>query len=518
MATYYSIEQIACLAEQDIGVSKNKARTKAQLYHDAVCREMVYGYHVLATTRQIRENQIPFSLQRIRARLGRYGKPQKYWWDWLHQKFPLIKLIKIGNSIKGELSMAEPQIPIEIILANGNGKDLVKAIYQQFEELSEIHLAPLNLYSLENYILATRAESNKNQTIQRNLKQAELIFAIGKECNGKLPMVVNFSSFGRTYYKGVNLQNVHKTVRHAALGACYSVDIDSAVFNWKYSMVDFQEELTYTRELIQDKQRVRSSLAQLVFGNSSDHSIKTIKRVLTAISFGARGETRCWFKQDGEWTQGSVSEIIHSKELRDLLFNDAWMKQFMQEQDRINKFIGDNLAQAAQQGLIPEKYLKELRSERGRISRGKLISWAYQQSEQQVMRDMLTWARAEPLLQIHDGVYFKTKPDLPSMQTALRNHWPLAKLSIEQIDDYHYRNKVLDQEHLAFIRKEEFAANLGLDPRVDGVHTETAALKQYDAHSEPNWEYMMAQAFADLEPQQDPNMPDFVKQRLRISN
>ena len=412
--------------------------------------------------------------------------------------------------------MAEPQIPIDIVLASGNGKDLVSAIYSQFDPNSDLHFAPINVYSLENYCRATRMEGNKNETIQRNLRAAEIILAIARECAGRLPQVVNFSSFGRTYYKGINLQSVHKTVRHAALGACYAVDIDTSVFNWKYAMAPFQEELTYTRELIQDKDRVRRSLALLVFGNNSDYSIKTVKQVLTAISFGAKSETRCWFKRDGVWTQGSVSEIIRSKQLREQLFADPWMQNFMREQDRINKHIGDSLAQAAGNGDIPETYLKDLRSERGRISKGKLIAWAYQQNEQQVMRKIIEAARAEVLLQVHDGVYFKTKPDMPSMQTVLRAEWPIARLSIEEIDNYHYRNRELDQEHLDFIREEERKANLGLDPLVNGIHTETLSQKHFDPHSEPDWEMMMQVQYNELFPQPDSRMPEFARKRLGV--
>jgi hypothetical protein len=192
------------------------------------------------------------------------------------------------------------------------------------------------------------------------------------------------------------------------------------------------------------------------------------------------------------------------------------MQKFMQEQERINKFIGSDLAQAAQQGQIPEQYLADLKSDGGRISKGKLIAWAYQQSEQQVMSEILKWSRAETILQIHDGVYFKSKPDMPSMQTVLRQHWPIASLSIEEINSYHYRNKQLDQEHLEFIRQQEIKANLGLDPRVDGIHTEQVAIKQFDPHSEPNWSQIQAEEYARLFPQPDPNMPDFVRQRLKI--
>ena len=524
MAKYYSSQEIQNLAHlHELPCKYTNLDTKTQDYHRAVFDEIVYGYY-LANMDQINNNTVPFSITRIRKRLGRYGKGGKgYWWDWLHQNFPLVNILSVGNSIKGVNSMAQPKdIPLDILLASGNGRDIVEALYKDFDDDADIHLAPINTYSLENYILATTAENNLNPKIQTNLKQARLILMVAKQCNNQLPQVVNYSAFGRTYYKGLNLQNVHKTVRHAALGACYSVDIDASVFNWKYAMVPFNQDLTYTRELIQDKTRVRKRLAQLVFGNTNDHSINTIKRVLTAISFGARAKTRCWFKNESnKWTQGAISEIVYSKELRELVFNDSWMKNFMNEQERINQYIGDDLARAAKNKDIPEKYLKDLKSERGRISKGKLIAWAYQQSEQQIMTEMLKWSRTEALLQVHDGVYFLTKPDMPSMQTVLQQQWPLATLSLETINNYHYRNRELDQQHLEHIRQEETLANGGTDPRTSGIHTEALAVKKYDPHAEPNWEQINSsnlmeeyyQHFPEDRPQ-DPNMPSFAKKRL----
>lgn len=515
---YYSTREISELAQQQLPDTYGNIDKKVEQYHNAVFNEILYGYY-LANTPQIKNNQIPFNITRIRKQLGRYGKPQRYWWDWLHANFPLIKIIKKGNSIQGVSSMAEPRdISLDVILAGANGKELVDALYSQFGD-DDIDVAPINMYSLENYILATTAERNLNPTIQNNLKQARMILTVARECKGKLPQVISHSAFGRTYYKGLNLQNVHKTVRHAALGACYSVDIDSSVFNWKYAMVPFQQELTYTRELIQDKKRIRRQLADLVFGNSSERSIKTVKQVLTAISFGAKSETKGWFKNtDNKWTQGAVSEIIYSRDLRDTLFNDPWMRQFMLEQERINRFIGDDLINAVNDGAIPESIQKDLRSLRGRISRGKLISWAYQQSEQQIMQKILEYSRSEILLQVHDGVYFKTKPDMPSMQTVLQDHWPLATLSIETVDNYNYINRELNQEHEEHIRKETIKANGGVDPVTTGIHTREQTIPCI--HSEPNWdEYMQKQIeeyyehFPKLRPA-DPNMPDFARKRL----
>ena len=516
MAYYYPIEHIADHARQTLPCTHTNVEDKAAQYQDAVVKELYYGYF-LASMDQINANQLPFNITRLRKSLGRYGKGGSgRWWDWMHQNYPIVKVIKKGTSIKKESSMVEVDIPLDIIFASGKGKDFVAAIYNQFDKDVQTHPVNINLRNLKNYILATAAENNPNKTIQNNLKNARMIHMIAEELGGVLPQVVSKSNFGRTYYSGPNLQNVHKTVRQAALGPCYNIDINNAVFNWKYSVVPFSDELTYTREYITDKNRIRKHLAQVVFGNSTEHSIKTIKKVLTAISFGAKSETRCWFKNDeGKWTQGAISEIIYSKDLRDQLFNDPWMAQFMREQQRMNDFIGTDLANAAKEGTIPERFLEDLRSEGGRVSKGKLIAWAYQQSEQQVMRKMLEWSRTDVLLQVHDGVYFKTKPDMPSMHTVLQEVWPLATLSIEEVSNYSYENIEHLDEHRQFIKQQELKANNGVDPVTTGIHTEQLAAKIYDPHAEPDWVSEQMKEYYEHFPEPDPNMPDFARRRLQ---
>lgn len=455
---YYNPEHIADRAKE-LPTRASTAIAKSEEYYAAVIKELRYGFF-LATMEQINRKQIPFSVSRVRTALGRYGKGGSgYWWDWLHTNFPLVHIVSKGNSIKGLNSMVTTEIPLDILLAAGDdGRSLVHAIYSQFDPDSDIHTAAINMYSLNNYIMSTQAETKykHNDTVQQNLKHARMIYMIAQQFDSTLPQVVHQSTFGRTYYRGPNLQNVHKTVRHAALGACYSVDINTSVFNWKYAVVPFNQELTYTRELIQDKARIRRTLAELVFDNAEPHTVNTIKQVLTAISFGARSESKCWYKNSSNtWTQGAISDIIRSKAHRDRLFNDPWMREFMLEQKRINDYLAEELSNSARNGEIPQRYLADLTNDRGNLNKNKLIAWAYQQSEQQVIKEMIKHSRAEVLLQVHDGLYFKTKPDCASMQTVLQDHWPLATVSVEQLDNYNYINTQSITAHKQHIDKEE---------------------------------------------------------------
>jgi len=522
MTHYYDPQQMADHARSELKCKFTDVELKAIQYQQAVINELRYGYF-LADMSQINKNQIPFNVTRIRNNIGRYGKPQKYWWDWFHKNYPMIKIIKKGNSIQGVISMVETDIPLEILRAGGNNAEYVRSIYSQFDEECEVHPVKINLRNLNNYILATTAQNSPNKTIQNNLKTAHQLYSIAQAFDGVIPQIVNHSSFGRTYYRGPNLQSVHTTVREAALGPCYNVDIDSSVFNWKYSCVAFQKELTYTEELIREKLRVRKTLALQVFGDSNKWAVDLIKKTLTAISFGAKGANSSgWYKNTaGSWTQGAISEIIKSKEKREALFADPWMVKFMDEQNRINDFIYSELVEMINQGQISENKLEDVRSQSGRIHRNKLISWAYQQSEQVLMKTLLNSEYAsEVLLQVHDGVYFKTKPNMPSLQTLLQENWPLATLSITEVDGYQYKNVEDIAQHREFIKAQEREANNGFDPVVTGIHTERLAVKQYDAHSEPDWDDYQAKQmneyyehFPEDRPA-DPNMPAFARKAL----
>lgn len=511
---YYDPQQISARAiATGISAQCTNIETKAKQYQDLVLQELRKNLVLLASSEQIQEEQIPFSIERIRKQLGRYGKPQKYWWNWLHENFPIVEIIKKGNSHQKVITMVKVKIPLEILLAGNDPAELIKTVYSDFDLDSEVHPAPVDLRSLNNYIRSTEAILSANPTVQDNLKKAKLIYAIAKHLDGVLPQIANHSIFGRTYYQGPNLQNCHKTVREAALGNCFSIDINSSVFNWKYAMVPFQDELSYTKELIQDRTRIRKYLAQLVFGNVKEYSIKTVKQVLTAISFGARAESNCWFRNPNSsnpaFIQGAISTIITSKEKRTQLFSDPWMKQFMLEQEKINKYIYNELMLSVERNEIPPEHLAQLKTERGRISKSKIISWAYQHHEKQIIDLMLEYCGTPVLLRVHDGVYVKNKPDLASMRTVIRDQWPLADIEIKEIHPYTYENVVDIEQHRQRIRQEETEANNGI---WTATKIKTKYQQQNNPHSEPDWIQRQEEKLKELELSKT---PDFIQQLIK---
>lgn len=470
------------------------------------------AYHIMigktrANSKQAGLGHFPISTRQCMDELGRFGpnSNQQYWFPILHKHFPLFKTITQGSNLRGEQTVAQTDIPIEILLAGNDIGALFDKLYKDldFADANAYDVVKINLKNLNNFIERTTEDKHKTT--------ARLIHMVATATDGVLPMQIHESEFGRKYYKGLNLQSCAKVVREAALGACWSIDIENAVVNWKYSMMspDTQQKLTYTREYIQDKNRIRKHLANVVFGNTSDQSIRTIKRVMTAVGFGARGETNCWFKDStGAWTQGSISEIIYSADLRNTLFTDTWMMNFMLEQETINKTLEDALRPMF--SATPQLKRLVLTESGKRMSKQKMIALAYQRAERAVMTAIDAYARAERLLLVHDGAYYATRPDIASMQTVLRDHMPEARLELTEIKSWQAVAQV-NHEHRAHILEEERAANNGVLVTTHGIQSERVALKQFDPHAEPDWETQMMRDFEASLPAEH---PEFIKHLL----
>ncbi len=519
---YYKPEDIQQLFDaQGLSSQRTDVIAKSKQYHNAVAKEIAYGFYMQANMAQIKQNHVPFNISRVRRALGRYGPRKQYWWDWLHTNFPLITVIKKGNSLQQMNSIVKSSIDLDILLASQDNRYVIDELYRDFGNNNKVHYAPIDQRNLANYIASTVASKHTNKTILENLKLARLIQMIAEATEGVLPQIVSVSNFGRTYYRGPNLQSVHKEVRHAALGPCYAVDVNSSVFNWKYSCVPLlQEGLIRTRELIQDKVRVRRQLATLLFGNTEEHTIKTVKQVLTAIGFGARGNSGSgsWQDSSGVWQDSAIKKIIRSDKLRERFFEDTWVKAFLAEQKLMDDHIFAEMREGIKEaGLDPVEL--GITTDSGRISRSKTIAFGYQQSEADVMKKILEHNKAEVLLQVHDAYYFKTKPDVANMGWLLQKEWPLATLSIEQIAPWSYKNLEYLAEHRAHIAAEEAAAG---SAHVAATSIDVP-LKQNNPHVEQDhnsWlqdqEQRLALHVQDAEPTK--TIPTHILQKMNRNN
>lgn len=518
------IEQIVSSANP----SCRNPKLIAERYVKSVKQHIINGI-CRADSDQLLAGYFPISLKSLQNACGKFKPGNQYYFKILHEQYPLFKIVSVGNNLKRRQTVATTDIPLEILMAGGNKKEIVRAIYKDVTGDEQCDFASIDTQNLTNYINRLKTYDT-NKTNARNLRDAVLILTVAEQNEGTLPQIVNESEFGRRYYRGLNLQSCSRDVRHAALGACWSIDISNSVFNWRYSNFhkDGQHLLINTRAYLTDKDRMRKKLAYAAFGNTEKYSIETVKRVMTAISFGARGETNSWYRNNhGQWVQGSISEIIKSPELRKTLFqfNDIEfsMPGFMHEQEIINQYLVKH--RFSNEHKDPKIKRLCLTESGKRISEKKFLALMYQQEEREIMEHLHTWSRAQRLLMVHDGAYYKTKPDISSMNTELQQFWPLAKLDLTQVEPWAHVYTAQEQEeinqHLEHIRQEEIKANNGVDPRIAGIHTERLTVKKYDIHAEPNWdEYQQKQMeeYYQHFPKErpfDPNMPDFARKRLQ---
>ena len=192
------------------------------------------------------------------------------------------------------------------IVDDKNSQDDVQILFSKAPQVDvetpdnpdDILATPIDLKSLRLYIDRTREAirtktrwSKRQQRMvyaypdwikkaEDNLIQAVQILRFTE--NGSLDQPFKFSPFGRMYLTGVNLQNCSKTVRHAALGHCFSIDFSVCSAAWRLhtaQQIDATITAPLTLFLIKDKQQFRRDLADVL----GDKHIGNAKLILTAI-------------------------------------------------------------------------------------------------------------------------------------------------------------------------------------------------------------------------------------------
>lgn len=472
MADYlYSIDQMVAAMKQEWTSSRTDYKAIADNYYQSVRRALIRGIH-MANPMQVKFGLIPVSFQWLATKCKRYGSKgqQKYWFYWLHQHFPLMQVKTRGNNLgrTGELTMVTITRQMEAFLLPTNDRqdqaEIFAAYYQDLVD-HEIDWVPIDRVSLGHYIRHTEDSlkylnrgDQYRKSLENNLKQARLVKIISNYCGGQLPQAVKRSPFGRKYYTGPNLQNLNKNIRHAALGSCYVYDIEASVFTWKFDLAKELEpavKLPATLEFLDWKDHHRTRLAQLLFGNTNDYSIKTIKLAITAVGFGARATNNYWQLQDGSWQTTSLNQLIRSKEKIKLLFSDPWFKEFVQEQDLIGQLIFSHVRESLQ-------HLDILKNSRGSLSKNKTMSYLYQQTEARIIQALEARLRhqgQEILLICHDGFYTKQPADIVDLRYELQQWLPHGRLDQKTITPFRYHPESQEdlRNHQRFIQQEEQA-------------------------------------------------------------
>lgn len=373
-----------------------------------------------------------------------------------------------------------------------NDKTLTDAdfFYKMFPDFSvmtekqlqrDYDLCPVDVKSLKQFIVFLTKKANKMNDVKRQMliRQARAIVRIAEAGSGDLPMKKNRSHFGRTYYTGrLNVQSMHKELRHAMLGDCYEYDIRSSVVAWKlgfawriceqngFTPTEFSTCFQTCLSYLADKKTFRETIRQKTFGNSTavsvDMQLDVVKQALTAISFGARKHKHGWIDQSGKEFNPAIPKIIADATARMNFFACEEAVSFMDENKIMDEII-TAFAKKHDPALLTDT---ELQSASGRISGSKLMSYLYQQSESIVMDIVRKEVKAvykTVLANVHDAIYINQKLHsadkqrielLMQAKTGLQ-FWHLDEEKIEGYKGISDEVRKEELAHKAFMQQQE---------------------------------------------------------------
>jgi uncharacterized protein Usg len=299
------------------------------------------------------------------------------------------------------------------------------ATFNQQSIQASYDLCPINTKSLKQFIVWVSLRANKLNAVEKQmmLRQANVILRVAKGGSDVLPMKKKLSPFGRTYYEGISVQSVHRTLREAMLGKCYEYDLRTSVISWKMGFAQFcyqqmktqntfQQEFSACLEYLKDKKKFREQIRSQTFGSSShidaELQIKLVKEGLTALSFGARIYSHGWINQSGEAFNPAIVKIFKDQEARDGFIKSSLVKKFREEQKRLDDFIFDAYT-SNDPSLLKNSILQ---SKSGRVSKSKVMSYLYQNAETIVMDSIekeITSLGKRVLARVHDAIFIETK-------------------------------------------------------------------------------------------------------------
>jgi len=309
--------------------------------------------------------------------------------------------------------------------------DFVNSLFPTLSSMTEAEaavlfdLAPIDVKSVKNYIhwLLHGAKHFNHQQRETILRQAQIILRISQHTKGILPMEKIHSTFGRTYYGGVNVQNVHKSLREAMLGDAYEYDIRSSVISWKMGFAlecyqamdsgqDFNKVFSAILGYLHDKKDFIATVLHETFDKDSnsdrEHQEKIVKKALTAFSFGARLSEGDWFEAKGVVRSPSLVTTIKNKDERKRFTDSRTIKKFVAEQKLLDQYIYKKFTQQYPYLLK----MSELQTSSGRVSKSKVMAWLYQHAETTVMdvvRGELLKLNIEVIANVHDAIVTRQK-------------------------------------------------------------------------------------------------------------
>lgn len=414
------------------------------------------------------------SLDEIRKQMGRYslGNKKQLWWrEWFDkQSFSLYTVMTKGSSIEEKNTMVKLNFDLasageiahwtrELIEANFPVGDVDGYWYTNIDSTSLTAYIKSTQAALKAGNYDTKNEEftplNKHQraTYQENLKIASAIEVLTED--GRLRQAVKQSPFGRLYFKGINLQNCHTTVRHAALGDCHSYDLVSASQAWRmYECQKIQPaSYPYTSELLSNRNLFRRRVAHIMGTQNMDLA----KQVLTAIGFGADITDSPWPSGDS-YKLPALKDILTDEQLTRLTLS-PWFMGFVAEQQQMNDIIYKNFREVFSKDDYPACILDKGK----KLVKNKALAWLYQNAESTILTTLVDYIKQHCeeeniLLIVHDAVYLRMSIDVSGMQGLLLQLNPYLKIEHTKHTGYTYQDIFGILDHKLAIKTEETQA------------------------------------------------------------
>jgi hypothetical protein len=448
---------LALRFENATGCTSAKAQYHTQRYLQQCAQAMLQDHfgQDSGSGYYINQTQIQNTLADIVVKKQRF-----YVWQ-TFQEFPerVFDIVVNGNNLQQKITMVRSRYTLEeVIVATGTPEELIESVYQPYQQQiqsQDYDVVDIDMRSLQNYIRSNLAgDRNNPQTPAKlieewdtNLKHAQRIWKLATAADNQLIQIRSESTFGRRYYRGPNLQNTPKIVRHAALGQCHEYDIESSVFAWKLSWFrsicqshDQVMPMPATLDLLDNKKAVRKRLALAVFDTDADWAVQVIKQFITAIGFGAplRG---VGYVVNDQYQSPALAQIITARTRLDRAMADTWVQEFVREQQDMNTAIVTlariNMLSELQQ--VPELWDQGKR----KIKPNSVVSYLYQHAE----RELLDWAEnfcdsSEVLLTVHDCIYTRRPVNLAEFRWGIQQWGEFYKLSHTRHHAYGWEDPV----------------------------------------------------------------------------
>ena len=179
-----------------------------------------------------------------------------------------------------------------------------------------------------------------------------------------------------------------------------------------------------------------------------DLQANLLKQAFTAISFGAKHNSKGWPNEQGGWTNSAIADIIKNSKERERFLTDATVVKFSAEQHALDSFIF-SLVKLRRKDLLRKPILQ---TPSGQPSKSKILAYLYQHDETEIM-DVVRSTAAEhdrfPIANVHDAIFFKRRLgvdlkheiELRMQEHSANPYWRLKAKEIKR-----YTPKSLDEE------------------------------------------------------------------------